>query len=484
MGNTNARIMAVGSNSYATFGQNITLSPDTALSALAGIQIGGNGYLLASNGARVLTLGTDGSATINANINQTLAGYQISTAGNIVAAGFVSAVGNITGGNIIGTLANGNSNIVISSNGNITAYVSGLQGLFIASNKVTLGSQAGQTNQGNNSVAIGGTAGENNQGANAVAIGQGAGTNGQGANSVAVGSSAGGLVTYYFNGQAVGTNSAAFAQWISNGGEAVAHSDNYWNGDLPVVAVYGRALNASEIQQNHNALAPRYGLGIVTTGLVANYDTAGYSSGSTVADTSGNGRSLTLYNTPTATTANRSPVLSYNGSSQYAQDNTGYGNVLNTGSGYTFDIWANPSSITNGTLLAEWGSNNFASGWTDAQMGFLNNIVAGYFSGASVTYTPVSTGNWYNITFTYNGSNQGTLYINGTAQGTTGVVAKSESPSGTWVSLAHPDASGAYLGGLNGYYSGQAGPWKVYSQALTPTQVSQNFNALRSRYGV
>ena len=100
LGNVLARVMAVGSNSYATFGQNITLSPDTSLSALAGIQIGGNGYLLASNGARVLTLGTDGSVTVNGNINQTLPGYQISTAGNIVAAGFVSSVGNVQAGNL------------------------------------------------------------------------------------------------------------------------------------------------------------------------------------------------------------------------------------------------------------------------------------------------------------------------------------------------------------------------------------------------
>jgi hypothetical protein len=302
---------------------------------------------------------------------------------------------------------------------------------------------------------------------------------------VAVTQTIGGVLTYYVNGQQLGSSQTGktFSQYLSGGTEAVAKADNYWYGDMGVCAIYGRALNASEIQQNYNALAPRYGLGIVTSNLVANYDTAGYSSGSAVADTSGNGRSLTLYNTPTATTSNRSPVLSYNGSSQYAQDNAGYGNVLNTGSGYTFDVWANPASITNGTLLAEWGNSTFNSTWTDAQMGFKNNIVAGYFSGASVAYTPVSINNWYNITFTYNGTNQGTLYINGVAQSTTGIVAKSESPTGTWVSLAHPDASGSYLGGLTGYYSGKVGPWKVYSQALTAQQVSQNFNALSSRYG-
>jgi hypothetical protein len=302
---------------------------------------------------------------------------------------------------------------------------------------------------------------------------------------LAVTQDATGLITYYFNGQPVGTNTGqTLSQWSSNTGENISLGDNYWNGDIPVCAVYGRALNPSEIKQNYNSLAPRYGLGIVTTGLVANYDTAGYASGSTVADTSGNGRSLTLYNTPSSTTANRSPVITYNGSTQYAQDNTGYGTTLNAGTGYTYDLWVNPTSITNGTLLAEWGNNTFNSGWRDAQMGFLNNIVAGYFSGASTAYTPVSAGTWYNIIFTYNGTNQGTLYVNGTARGTTGTVVKSNSSTGTFISLARPDASGAYLGGLNGYYSGQVGAFKLYSKALSSTEVTTNFQALRNRYGI
>jgi len=306
--------------------------------------------------------------------------------------------------------------------------------------------------------------------------------------SAAITQDATGLISYYFNGQLVSTSSGTLDQWATNGGESVAHSDNYWNGDLPVVAVYGRALNSSEILQNHNSLAPRYGLGIVTSNLLANYDTAGYSSGSAVSDTSGNGRSLTLYNSPSATTVNRSPVLSYNGSTQYGFDTTGYGTLLNTGSGYTFDVWVNPSNVTNSTVLAEWQGNALPTGYNDSQMGFLNNIVAGYYNGSgsspSVTYTPVSTSTWYNIVFTYNGTNQGTMYVNGTLIGVTPVSPKVNPTPGTFVTLARSDSAHLYLGGLANYFNGQIGPWKVYSSAMTATQVSQNFNALRGRYGV
>ena len=71
-----------------------------------------------------------------------------------------------------------------------------------------------------------------------------------------------GVVTYYINGQQIGTpdTGVTFYQFINSGIEAVARSDNYWRGDIGAVAIYGKALNATQIQQNFNALRGRYGL--------------------------------------------------------------------------------------------------------------------------------------------------------------------------------------------------------------------------------
>ena len=78
---------------------------------------------------------------------------------------------------------------------------------------------------------------------------------------IAVTQTTGGLVTYYVNGQAVGTNTGiTFAQYASNSGEFVGLGDNYWYGDIGVTAVYGRALSADEIKQNYNAYRATYGL--------------------------------------------------------------------------------------------------------------------------------------------------------------------------------------------------------------------------------
>lgn len=79
---------------------------------------------------------------------------------------------------------------------------------------------------------------------------------------VAVTQTTGGVLTYYLNGQQVGSpqTGITFAQYAGNGGEFVAAGDNYWYGDLPVVAVYGRTLSSAEVAQNFNSIRSRYGI--------------------------------------------------------------------------------------------------------------------------------------------------------------------------------------------------------------------------------
>lgn len=79
---------------------------------------------------------------------------------------------------------------------------------------------------------------------------------------VAITQTIGGVLTYYLNGQQLGTpqTGKTFSQYLSGGTEAVAKADNYWYGSMGLCAVYGRALSSDEIKQNYNALATRYGL--------------------------------------------------------------------------------------------------------------------------------------------------------------------------------------------------------------------------------
>ena len=96
LGNINSRFMAVGSNSYITLGQNIVVSPDQASSASAGLQVTGGGYILAPNGARVITLGNDGSANITTNLNLPNGGNLSLSTGGVTAGGSITRNGSMT----------------------------------------------------------------------------------------------------------------------------------------------------------------------------------------------------------------------------------------------------------------------------------------------------------------------------------------------------------------------------------------------------
>ena len=57
-------------------------------------------------------------------------------------------------------------------------------------------------------------------------------------------------------------------------------------------------------------------------------------------------------------------------------------------------------------------------------------------------------------------------------------------PGGTYLSLGKPDGVSSYLGGVANNFTGNIGAWKVYNKNLSDAEITQNFGALRSRYGI
>ena len=225
---------------------------------------------------------------------------------------------------------------------------------------------------------------------------------------------------------------------------------------------------------------------IVTANLFANYDAATGIVGTTsLLDSSGNNRNATLFNNPGNTLVNGTRVLQLSSaSSQYLGNTSGYGTSLD--SAFTFDVWArNTSAGTAGTLIAEWNNGTWNSGWQDNQMGFNATQInvgvypAGYVTGA----TGWSANNWYHIVMTYSGSTNPTTraYVNGVEGGTPLTGAK-QNPggAGTFLSIGIPCAD--YLNGVNTYFNGYIGAWKIYNRALTAAEVLQNYRALAWRY--
>lgn len=302
---------------------------------------------------------------------------------------------------------------------------------------------------------------------------------------VAVTQTTSGVVTYYVNGQQIGTpaTGVTFTQFINSGIEAVARSDNYWNGSMGVCAVYGRALNASEILQNYNALSARYSP--VTNNLVAYYNpdlTSSYpGTGTTLFDISGNGLNGTMSNITYT-----DPYFTYNGTT--SQVNIPDNALLEPGSGsWTMEAWAYLSNTGAGTktILGKFDpgggsqdvaySMRIATATAFAQMGDgLGNYVN------STSYT-MSLNTWVQIVYVFKNGATKTLetYINGASIGSV-----NHSLSGI---LNTP--SNLYLGSYNGgeysqYFTGRIGITRLYNAALTSAQVLQNYNANKSIYGL
>ena len=172
---------------------------------------------------------------------------------------------------------------------------------------------------------------------------------------IAVTHTTGGLVTYYVNGVAAGTNTGqTFFQYTGSSTENVAKTDNNWYGDIGVVAIYGSALSNSEIQQSYNTIAAKYAG--VTSNLVAYYNpdlTSSYpGTGTTLFDISGNGLSGTMSNITYT-----DPYFTYNGTSSTVSvaDNA----LLEPGTGdFTLEAWVYYSVIAGSTRTFISKTNN------------------------------------------------------------------------------------------------------------------------------
>jgi hypothetical protein len=290
--------------------------------------------------------------------------------------------------------------------------------------------------------------------------------------SVAVVHSTDGTVSYYFNGQPVGTNTGiTFTQWVSNGNENIGVGDNYWYGDIAVCAAYGRALSANEIQQDHSAMAVRGYFDIATSNLAIWIDAnnpASYSgTGTSITDLSGNSRTQNLALSTQFTALSDVKCFDCNSNSITAAS---IGPVLPT-TGFSYIAWAMMKSSSTDyrtlfrsnpddhAILINIGTNTL--GMWDNSTNFQS---AGYnVSGLANVWTQWAV--------TGDSSGQ-TFYINGQQVGTV---------SGYTVAGNRNWLTGGVTQSQNfGYIANMF----LYTTKLSLIQIQQNYGSLRTRFGV
>jgi len=207
---------------------------------------------------------------------------------------------------------------------------------------------------------------------------------------------------------------------------------------------------------------------IIDSGYVPSYPTTA----TTWYDLSGNVNDGTLVNSPTFSSSNNG-YFTFNGTTQAATLTS-----LNLQQNFTLDGWFNPS-VLNGFAM-------FGQGTLSPNVGlhvwYTSNTVIrfGMFANDTDFTVSTSTGNWYNIVCTYSNSSPFTkqLYLNGVAQtGTTQQTQSAYTGTGTF-------RLGATYSSAGNYGSGSYAGMKMYNRILSATEVLQNYNALKTRFGL
>jgi hypothetical protein len=273
----------------------------------------------------------------------------------------------------------------------------------------------------------------------------------------------------------------------------------FFNGKIPVVKIYNRALSPAEILENYNATKGRFDTPrainsvqprLVTNGLVMCLDAGNresYVSGSTSwLDLSGNNYSGSLINGPTFNSSNNGNIV-FDGTNDYAT----CGPVLNFG-----------SSTSVGTILIfAKGSGIFFSnkrtspghGWVQiytVNTSSLNLYIDAYdglpygeaFS-ASFSSTPYSSSinqfNLYSVVIN-RPSNAYTIGINNYFFTTTKSFTVGSYNNFNTIDIGRHEN---WIYGTS-YFSGSIANVVVYNRVLSQTEILQTYNFLKGRFGL
>jgi len=238
-------------------------------------------------------------------------------------------------------------------------------------------------------------------------------------------------------------------------------------------------------------MATRYNYtgGIVTNGLVLNLDAAKVDSypgtGTTWRDLSGNNNNGTLTNGPTFSGIGKQASIVFDGVDDYV-NNVGsvstFSFIQNTGI-FTIGMWIKPAVLNKTHYFLGNTPTSVEKGFYygfNSSNGLRFDIMRGDNS-AVLNFTAasfISTTDWVNIIAVGNGSTV-TLYKNGSSfQTSTGM---SNFPTGDSTRVLN-------VGRITNYssetFQGSISVSQIYNRALSAAEVSQNFNALRGRYGI
>jgi hypothetical protein len=227
--------------------------------------------------------------------------------------------------------------------------------------------------------------------------------------------------------------------------------------------------------------------GIVTSNLVFLLDageTASYSgSGTTWSSIIGSTNNLTLTGSPTFTSAGSSSYFTFNGSSQYARTATIPSSLTNN---FSMCGWIYPANINQIGVAVQNGRDDganpayngygFGVGNGAGSAGAKLQAAAWGVAWIDPGYTFPSANAWYYIVML---RDAGTFkfYVNGTQTASTSATVPN-TPTENF-------SIGAGFGVVGArYFNGRISVVQFYSKVLSQSEITQNYNAQKGRYGL
>ena len=215
---------------------------------------------------------------------------------------------------------------------------------------------------------------------------------------------------------------------------------------------------------------------IISDGLVFYLDAANrrsYSGSGNTTYSLVNGIGGTLYN-GIGFTSSYNGIFTFDGTNDYIEFD--YNSAINNISQFTIECWYKSSNINVEGIL--FNTNTYL--FTTPAYGYhleiyQSKLLFQVFPSESAVQSTITlqNNNWYNLIATYNSGNIN-LYVNSSIGGT---------GSATFNPSTGSLLLGKYRSGQH-VLNGQLGIIKFYNRALSATEILQNYNATRKRFGL
>ena len=260
-----------------------------------------------------------------------------------------------------------------------------------------------------------------------------------------------------------------------NAGKLVKVNINSFGPDILVVGVVEKYISATNLLHFRQT---NYSLSFGVNSLTLFYDfsnPASYTSGTTVIDLSPNGKNGTIQNGPIYTNTEINSYFTFDHADDNIETSTTASGFGISSSSFTFESVFTVSSISGDNMVfgSNGGSRNIHFGTRNTAF-YMGNQA----NDKGLFYPSLATNTIYYVSFISDYSlGYSKIFVNGTMSGSLGGLVDLYATGNIGV-------GGRSYGAVNGQFGGRIYLARIYNRALSNTEVLNQYNATKGRYGL